>query len=73
MMVVFYCIMAVTLLCGAYYYRKGRGGYLFSALGCATFVVALASIVSFISLYIYELPSHHCPFDILQKEYCYIG
>ena len=73
MMIAFYAVMAATLLSGTYYYCKGRGGYLFSALGCAAFVVALASIVSFISLYIYELPSHHCPFDILQKEYGYIG
>jgi hypothetical protein len=35
--------------------------------------IALASVVSFISMYIYELPTHHCPFDILQKEYGYIG
>ena len=73
MMIAFYAVMAATLLSGTYYYCKGRGGYLFSALGCAAFVIALASIVSFISLYIYELPTHHCPFDILQKEYGYIG
>ncbi|MDR3581439.1 MAG: hypothetical protein P4L44_15870 [Oryzomonas sp.] len=73
MMIVFYVVMAATLLSGVYCYRTGRGGYLFSALSCAAFVVGIASIVSFISLYIYELPSHHCPFDILQKEYGYIG
>jgi hypothetical protein len=73
MMIIFYAIMAATLLFGARYYRTGRGGYLFSVLGFTFFVVALASIVSFISLYIYELPSHHCPFDILQKEYDYVG
>jgi hypothetical protein len=33
----------------------------------------LLSILSFISLYYYELPTHHCPFCILQKEYGYIG
>lgn len=37
------------------------------------FCVALASIVSFISLYIYQLPTHHCPFDMLQGNYAYIG
>jgi len=26
-----------------------------------------------VSCYIYELPTHHCPFCILQKEYGYIG
>jgi len=29
--------------------------------------------VSYISPYIYELPTHHCPFCILQREYSYIG
>ena len=38
-----------------------------------TFVVSLLSIFSFISLYVYELPTHHCPFCILQREYGYIG
>ncbi len=37
------------------------------------FFVALTSIVSFISLYIYQLPTHHCPFDMLQKNYAFIG
>ena len=73
MMIAFYAVMAATLVSGMYLYRKGQGGYLFSVLGCATFVVALASIVSFVSLYVYELPSHHCPFDILQQEYGYVG
>jgi hypothetical protein len=33
----------------------------------------VASIISFISLYFYELPTHHCPFCILQGEYGYVG
>ena len=31
------------------------------------------AILSFISPYFYELPTHHCPFCILQSEYGYIG
>ncbi|MCF6179353.1 MAG: hypothetical protein L3J63_08200 [Geopsychrobacter sp.] len=37
------------------------------------FFISLAAIISFISLYIYQLPTHHCPFDMLQKNYNYIG
>jgi hypothetical protein len=47
--------------------------YLLAVLSAAFFFVALASVVSFISMYIYELPTHHCPFDMLQKGYGYIG
>jgi len=36
-------------------------------------VTALAAIISFISVYYYRLPSHHCPFDLLQGHYDFIG
>ncbi|TFH31159.1 MAG: hypothetical protein E4G97_04665, partial [Deltaproteobacteria bacterium] len=64
--------MAATMACGIRFRRTGRGGYLFSIASSATFAVALASMLSFICLYIYELPTHHCPFCILQKEYGYV-
>jgi hypothetical protein len=44
-----------------------------AALALAFLAVALASMVSFLSLYIYELPTHHCPFDVLQLQYRAIG
>ena len=60
-------------MCGIIFYRKGRGGYIFSALSSATFAIAASSLISFICLFFYELPTHHCPFCILQKEYDYVG
>ena len=65
--------MVFTLLSGIYFYLKGRGGYIFSALSIVTFIVSAVSLVSFICLYYYELPTHHCPFCILQREYGYAG
>ena len=47
--------------------------YVVSLLSIVLLCVSLAAMVSFISLYIYELPSHHCPFDIFQKHYHFIG
>ncbi len=70
---VFYSAMALTLLSGLLFYFKERGGYIFSVLSLATFGVGVASLISFICLYYYELPTHHCPFCILQKEYGRIG
>jgi hypothetical protein len=58
---------------GMFFYRTGRLGYLFSGLCLLTFLISLASLISFISIYIYELPTHHCPFCILQREYGYVG
>jgi len=73
MRIAFFAVMGATALSGAFSWCRGKGYYLFAALSSLGFVVALASLVSFICLYIYELPSHHCPFCILQKEYHYIG
>jgi len=63
-------LLLIALLVSA---MGGYAGYLFSIASTVTFLIAVASLVSFICLYIYELPSHHCPFCLLQKEYSYIG
>ena len=63
----------ITGVAGGRFYCTGRGGGLFASLSGVQFVVALAAVVSVISLYIYQLPSHHCPFCILQREYWFIG
>jgi len=55
-------------------YRRGQGWRLLLALGAAAFgMISLASVVSFIAIYYYRLPSHHCPFDLLQSHYYFIG
>jgi hypothetical protein len=69
----FFLSMAFTAASGIYFYFKGRGGYVFLGSSALTFVVSILSIFSFISLYIYEMPTHNCPFCVLQKEYDYIG
>ena len=47
--------------------------YLISGLGVVYFFSAIISIIAFVSPYIYELPTHHCPFDMLQQPYNFIG
>jgi len=73
MQIAFFTGMALTGISGLVFYMRGRAGYLFSAAASVTFLIAIASILSFICLYFYELPTHHCPFCLLQKEYGYIG
>jgi hypothetical protein len=73
MMGVWYLVMAMTLVTGVLFYRTGKGGGVFAVLSGFAFVVSIVSVISFISLYFYELPTHHCPFCILQKEYGYVG
>jgi hypothetical protein len=53
---------------------NGRNmGCLFALASVLTFAVSVASLIAFISVYFYELPTHRCPFCILQREYHYIG
>ena len=47
--------------------------YLFGVLNLTFVVLALLSLIAYFGTYIYELPTHHCPFCMLQKEYHYIG
>jgi hypothetical protein len=72
-MAVFYGGIVLTALSGLYYLIKGKQGYLFSFISGLFFLISCASLISFISLYFYELPTHHCPFCLLQKEYGYVG
>lgn len=71
--ILFVASLTLTLGSGLFYYRTGRGALLFGGLSGINFLVLIVSVISFISLYFYELPTHHCPFCILQREYDYIG
>ena len=73
MQIAFFTGMAVTAVSGLIFYLRARAGYIFSVAATVTFLISAASVVSFICLYFYELPTHHCPFCLLQKEYGFIG
>lgn len=66
--------LAITFASGLLF-RSGRiwAGAVFSVSSLTAFFISIAALVSYISPYIYELPTHHCPFCILQREYSYIG
>jgi hypothetical protein len=69
----FFAGMAAVIALAATVARLGRGGMLLGLGGIGALVLSLAAIVSFVSLYIYEDPRHHCPFCILTAEYSYQG
>ena len=64
----FYGVFALIVFA---YLIKNR--YLFSLLNLFYLIIALVSLIAFFGTYIYELPTHHCPFCLLQKDYHYIG
>ena len=73
MTVGFYCTLLVFALSGVSYGLRGKGAYLFASMSAVTFLISMMSVITCISVYFYELPTHHCPFCILQREYGYIG
>jgi hypothetical protein len=69
----FYAGMLLTLAAGIYCCLTGRHDWLYGFLSVAVFPLSLAALISYFGLYVYELPTHHCPFCMLQREYHFVG
>ena len=54
-----------------FYMLKQR--QLFTLANFTFIIISIISLISFFGTYIYELPTHHCPFCFLQKDYYFIG
>lgn len=64
----FYGVFALLLI--AYKCRQKR----FYAIINGVFIfVSLTTLIGFFGTYIYEMPTHHCPFCFLSHDYNYIG
>ncbi len=56
------------------WWRQNKGLYVIYGFGMAAFfVLALNTIITVLSSYIYAMPFHNCPFCMLKREYGYIG
>lgn len=64
-------LYGVFMLMGVAYLRECRRIY--SLVNLLFIFVALVTLIGFFGLYIYEMPTHHCPFCFLAHEYNYIG
>ena len=53
-----------------YFYKNS---YIYAILNILFLIIAIISLISIFGTYIYELPTHHCPFCFLQKDYYYVG
>ena len=73
MRIVFFVTIVLHLRTTIHLLATGRGGAWLGWISGLFFMVASLSVISFISLYYYALPTHHCPFDLLQAHYHYIG
>jgi len=70
---IFYAGMLLTLAVGIRCVLTGRHDWLYGLLSVVVFPLSLAALISYFSLYVYEMPMHHCPFCMLQKEYHFVG
>jgi hypothetical protein len=73
MAVLFFVGAAATLRAAVQVLVTGRPARILGAFSALMFPVTIAAVLSFISVYYYELPTHHCPFCLLQVDYNYIG
>lgn len=68
LLLLFYLLYAFTLV--AAWYRVA----LLSLISNVLFLsISYYAVVYFFGTYVYELPTHRCPFCMLQKEYYYVG
>ncbi|MBP9148967.1 MAG: hypothetical protein KBG00_09325 [Rhodoferax sp.] len=65
--------LGLTTVLGWLADRRPAMAVAYGAVSTVFFGVALAAVVSAVSIYIYENPHHHCPFCLLKREYNYIG
>lgn len=78
LIVLFYMWLGVCLMLVFYQLKHlGRIHWLLSVVApiilASFFILSIVVIIYYFSSYIYAMPYHHCPFDILQSQYYGVG
>ena len=68
LLALFYGTFALILI----FYISKRS-YAFAISNIFFILISIITLITFFGTYIYELPSHHCPFCFLQSDYYYVG
>lgn len=66
-------VLGLVMVVGRRALVSGKGAVAYAVLSLVAFIVAMEAVVAAISVYVYELPHHHCPFCILKGEYGHVG
>ncbi|MBW7902880.1 MAG: hypothetical protein H3C26_15465 [Rhodocyclaceae bacterium] len=74
-LLLFYAALGAAVFANALHAGLERrwSGVLAGLASAAAFAAAMTGILSFVSLYVYEHPHHHCPFCLVKPEYGYQG
>jgi hypothetical protein len=70
---IFFISAPLTLAAGLYVHFQAKGAIFFAMATFGQCIISIVALISLIGVYIYELPTHHCPFCLLHREYGYIG
>ncbi len=73
MRVAFFAAVGAAVASGLLFLARRRWAAVVAVSSGVAFAVGTASLVSFIGVWFYELPTHRCPFCVLQREYGYVG
>ncbi|MBI5263514.1 MAG: hypothetical protein HY852_17020 [Bradyrhizobium sp.] len=65
--------LAITIALSFGTARSRLMGRLLGLASPAMFAIAIAGVISVISVHVYEQPHHHCPFCLLKREYGFFG
>ncbi len=68
LLAIFYLLYLLTILLSIQ-----KNALMLSIVSLLFLYIGYESVVHFFGTYIYQLPTHKCPFCMLQKEYYYIG
>ena len=71
--ITFFGVIGVAVAAAAALRFTGRVGAVVAIASGLALPVSLAAIIAVVSPYAYALPSHHCPFCLLQREYHFVG
>lgn len=63
----------LAVLAWARFGRRSAAMGMAAVLSPVILGIGIASIISFVSVAYYELPTHHCPFDLFQGSSGYVG
>ena len=65
--------LSITIALAVFAPKSRLAARLLGLASPAAFVIAIAAVISVISVHVYEQPHHHCPFCLLKREYGYFG
>lgn len=66
-------VLALAMAAGVAVRLTGRGALALGIAAALAIPTSVAALISVISPYVYELPTHHCPFCLLQAGYHHLG